>query len=362
MPRPTFATAALWGGAILLLGGCGTPQSDPRTAPPVVRVATVQAAANDGGGRYLTGVVAARIQSDLGFRVGGKVTDRLVDAGQTVRRGQILMRLDPADLLLATAAQGQTVAAARAQAARAVEDERRYRDLVAAGAVSASAYDQVKAAARTTQAQLAAAQAQSRITGNAADYAVLRADADGVVVAIMAEPGQVIAAGQPVVRLAKAGPREAAVSLPEALRPAIGSTARATLYDGASGPARLRQLSDAADPRTRTFDARYVLHGHGASAPLGSTVRITLPQAGATAAVSVPLSAVYDAGRGPGVWIVGDGDARVAWRPVTIMRLGAEVARIGGGLRPGDRYVTMGAHLLHQGQQVRVSSAPAGAL
>lgn len=360
MPRSTSVMALLWGAPVLFLGGCGTPEADPRTAPPLVRVDRATPVAGDG--RYLTGVVSARVQSDLGFRVGGKVTQRLVDVGQTVRRGQILMRLDPADLLLATAAQAQTVDAARAQAVRATADERRYRDLVAAGAVSASAYDQVKAAARSAQAQLAAAQAQSRIAGNEADYAVLRASADGVVVATLVEPGQVIAAGQPVIRLAHAGPREATVNLPEAVRPAIGSTARTTLYGGGNGTARLRQLSDAADPRTRTFEARYVLQGPGANAPLGSTVRIILSGDADGAAVRVPLAALHDAGHGPGVWIVPANATRVQWRPVTIAQLGEESAQIGAGLAPGDRYVTMGAHLLHQGQQVRVSSATDGAL
>lgn len=359
--RLSSTTVLIWAALFLLLGGCGAPEADPRTAPPLVRVAVAAPAA--GGGRYFTGVVSARVQSDLGFRVGGKVTERLVDVGQVVRRGQILMRVDPTDLLLATAAQAQAVSAARAQAERAVADERRYRDLVSAGAVSASAYDQAKAAALSARAQLDVAQAQARISGNAANYAVLRASADGVVVATLAEPGQVVTAGQAVLQLAHAGPREATISLPESLRPAIGSSARTTLYDGGGeGTARLRQLSDSADRRTRTFEARYVLQGHAAQAPLGATVRITLPGTVGDAAIRLPLSALYDAGRGPGVWVVGPKDQRVAWRPVRIAQLGEESASISGGLAPGDRFVTLGAHLLHQGQQVRVSVGRDGAL
>lgn len=359
-PRLSLATAPIWGAPLLVLAGCGAPEADPRTAPPLVRVAVAAPAA--AGGRYFTGVVSARVQSDVGFRVAGKVTARLVDVGQHVRRGQVLMRMDPTDLLLQTAAQSQAVGAARAQAERAAADERRYRDLVGAGAVSASAYDQAKAASLSARAQVQAAEAQARIAGNAADYAVLRASADGVVVATLAEPGQVVAAGQAVVRLAEAGPREATVSLPETLRPAIGSVARTTLYDGGgAGTARLRQLSDAADPRTRTFEARYVLQGAAAQAPLGATVRITLPGGADGAAIGLPLAALHDAGRGPGVWIVGT-DRRVAWRPVRIAGLGAENARISGGLAPGDRFVAMGAHLLHQGQQVRVAASRDGGL
>lgn len=303
------------------------------------------------------------MQSDIGFRVAGKVTQRLVNVGQQVRRGQVLMRMDPTDLLLQTASQAQTVDAARAQAERAAADERRYRDLVAAGAVSASTYDQVKAASLSAQAQLRSAQAQARIAGNAANYAVLRSTADGVVVATLAEPGQVVAAGQPVVQVAEAGPREATISLPESVRPAIGSIARAALYNGAGdGTARLRQLSSSADPRTRTFEARYVLQGAASNAPLGATVRITLPGASNGTAMQVPLSALHDAGRGPGIWIVGSQDRRVRWRPVRIAGLSEESARISGGLNPGERFVAMGAHLLHQGELVRVANSHEGAL
>ncbi len=359
--RSSLANALVLSAPALFLAGCGKQEADPRTAPPLVRVAVAAPAA--GNGRYFTGVVSARVQSDIGFRVAGKVTQRLVNVGQRVRREQILMRMDPTDLLLQTASQAQTVDAARAQAERAAADERRYRDLVAAGAVSASTYDQMKAASLSAQAQLRAAQAQARIAGNAADYAVLRSTADGVVVATLAEPGQVVAAGQPVVQVAEAGPREATVSLPESVRPAIGSVARATLYDGGSeSAARLRQLSSSADPRTRTFEARYVLQGAAATAPLGATVRITLPGATGDAAIQVPLSALHDAGRGPGVWVVGARDRRVTWRPVRIAGLGEETAQISGGLNAGDRFVAMGAHLLHQGEEVRVADGRDGAL
>jgi RND family efflux transporter MFP subunit len=177
-----------------------------------VRAAAVQEA--EAASRAFTGTVAARIQSDLGFRVAGKVLERLVDAGQTVKRGQPLMRIDPADLQLAAHAQQEAVSAARA-GTQASEDEARYRDLRGTGAISASAYDQVKAAADAAKAQLSAAEAQADVARNASSYAVLVADGDGVVMETLAEPGQVVNAGQPVVRLAHAGRREAVVQLPK---------------------------------------------------------------------------------------------------------------------------------------------------
>lgn len=352
-PARPILTALLAGGLALSIAACSKADPDPRTGPQLVRVATM-AAAGQLNHRF-TGVVSARVQSDLGFRVGGKVVERLVDTGQMVRRGQPLMRIDRTDLALATAAQAGAVEAAQARSIQTAADERRYRDLVSAGAVSASAYDQARAAADSARAQLAAARAQAGVARNAAGYAVLVADADGIVVETLAEPGQVVAAGQTVVRLARAGAREAVISLPETLRPVVGSMARALTFDGKpSGAARLRQLSNAADPRTRTFEARYVLEGAAANAPLGSTVTVELAEAQAQAARQIPLAALYDNGKGPGVWVIGTTRPEVVrWRPVQVAALDGETATITAGLRPQERFVALGAHLLHEGEIVR---------
>ncbi len=350
--------ALLSGLLALTLSACSQAPADPRVGAQLVRVAT--AGTSEHSQREFTGVVSARVQSDLGFRVPGKIIARLVDTGQIVRRGQPLMRIDRTDLALATLAQAGNVAAARAKALQTAADEKRYRDLVSAGAVSASAYDQAKAAADAARAQLAATQAQAGVARNEAGYSVLLADADGVVVETLAEPGQVITAGQTVIRLAHSGPREATISLPETIRPAIGSAASASVFNSASlGSARLRQLSNAADPQTRTFDARYVLEGVAANAPLGATVTIRLADAKAAAAMDVPLSALFDNGHGPGVWIVGGSPLQVAWRPVRLSGLGEETATVTAGLRPGERFVALGAHLLHQGEQVRIADQAA---
>lgn len=344
----------------LSLVACNKAEVDPRTQPPLVRVMTP---VRDGDAfREYSGIIAARVQSDLGFRVGGKVIERLVDAGQVVRRGQPLMRIDQTDLTLATRASLETVESARARAAQTAADERRLRDLVGAGAVSASAYDQAKAAADSARAQLAAAEAQARVARNEAGYSVLLADADGTVVETLAEPGQVVSAGQIVVRVARSGAREALIQLPETVRLATGSTVRARTYGGATGSARLRQLSDAADPATRTFEARYVLEGAPAQAPLGSTVTVTLAKEGEAAATVVPLGAIRDVGNGPGVWVIHSGSpATIAWRPVRISAIGEETATIASGLSAGERFVAMGAHKLHQGQAVRIAAPLAGA-
>lgn len=353
-----LATSALACALPFALAACGEKApSDPRTEVPLVRTAIVQRAVP--ASRSFTGTVAARVQSDLGFRVSGKVLERRVDAGQTVRRGQLLMRLDPIDLKLAAQARQEAVTAARARAQQTAQDEARYRDLRGTGAISASAYDQAKAAADAAKAQLSAAEADADVARNATGYADLVADGDGVVMETLAEPGQVVSAGQPVVRLAHAGRREAVIQLPETLRPVIGSVAQAALFGdgGASVPATLRQLSDTADPRTRTFEARYVLQGALADAPLGATVTIEIPDARVALqdGMQVPIGAVLDAGKGSGVWVVNGEPARVAWRPVTVLHLGDDSARVSGKLKQGDRVIALGAHLLREGEQVRVS-------
>jgi RND family efflux transporter MFP subunit len=345
---------------LFVLAACNdaTSSTDPRTQPPLVRIEAVEISAQSE--RSFTGIVAARVQSDLGFRVSGKVLERFVDTGQAVKRGQPLMRIDPKDLGLALQAQEQAVAAAKARARQTSQDESRYRNLVAAGAVSASAYDKTKAAAESASAELNAAQAQADVARNQTGYAVLLADADGVVVETLAEPGQVVAAGQVVVRVAHAGRREAIIDLPETVRPAIGSTGRATLYgNGLSGSAQLRQLSDAANRQTRTFEARYVLTGSLTDAPLGSTISIQLSDGQIKPALQVPIGAIFDSGKGPGVWLIEGETPRVTWRAVQIARLSDEAASVVGNLKAGDRVVGLGAHLLHEGEHVRLGSETA---
>ncbi|HEY4180919.1 MAG TPA: efflux RND transporter periplasmic adaptor subunit [Kofleriaceae bacterium] len=346
-------------GLSMLLACHHPPSSDVRTEPPLVRSIVVQS--NEAArSRSFTGTVAARVQSDLGFRVPGKVLERLVTAGQEVHRGQPLMRLDDVDLRLALNAQQAAVVGIAASARQATDDEARDRKLAATGAEPATTYDRVRAGAEAARAQLKAAEAQATVARNATRYALLVADAEGVIVETLAEPGQVVGAGQTVVRLAQHGPREAVVQLPETLRPALESSARAALYGRASAltPTHLRELSSAADPLSRTFQARYVLEGPLADAPLGATVTIVIPEDGAPLDLRVPISAVFDSGGGPGVWTIVD--ARVAWRPIKMDRIDDDTVSVSDGLKQGDRVVSLGAHLLHDGQQVRLAAEPAG--
>ena len=348
---------------VLVACGDNSASDDPRTKPPLVRSAAIELANNTA--HAFTGVVVARTQSDLGFRVQGKILERLVDTGQTVRQGQPLLRLDPVDLKLQAQAQQRTVDAAQARARKASSDEARYRGLVASGAVSASEYDQIKAAADSARAELSAARAQANVAQNATGYAVLLADSDGVVMETLAEPGQVVSAGQVVIRLARAGQREALVQFPETLRPAVGSPALATLYGNEKHPvsATLRLLSDSADATTRTYEARYVLNGDLANAPLGATVTLNVQDPKAERQVmQVPLTSLYDAGKGPGVWRISARPAKVTWTPVKVLSVGEDAAQVTGSVKPGEKIVALGAHLLHEGEIVRLAEQRNAAL
>jgi RND family efflux transporter MFP subunit len=329
---------------------------DPRTEPLLVKVAN--ATSISGVERSFTGTIAARVQSNLGFRVPGKIVERLVDVGQQVKAGQPLMRIDETDLKLALAAKRNAVAAARAVVVQTQADEQRYAALVKGGlAATPQRYEQAKTALDTAEAQLAAAEAEAKVSENQAAYSTLIAGSEGTVVTTPGEPGQVVAAGQTVVQLAHAGPREALVSLPETIRPVIGSVAEASLFGSAWGrtTARLRQISDSADAQTRTYEARYVLDGDSASAPLGATVKITISDSAKRADVAVPIAAILDDGSRTGVWIVDHASTTVRFTPVQVRRLGDETAVV-SGIAVGQPVVALGAHLLKEGAIVRTAA------
>jgi multidrug efflux pump subunit AcrA (membrane-fusion protein) len=308
------------------LTACSKPApQDPRTEAPLVAIATVSAAADMQ--RSFTGVVAARFESDIGFRVGGKVIQRLVDTGQHVVRGQVLMRLDPADLALGSTAQENEVEAARARSVEANADLKRLAGLVEQGAVSAQQYDQAVAAQKSASAQLNAALAQEGVARNADRYAVLVSDVDGIVTNTFADPGRVVTAGV------------------------------ASVYGVDQKPvtARLRELSSAANLQTRTYAARFVLEGSNENAPLGATVTVRLDDNSKAGQLTLPVSALYDSGTGPGVWLLDKTSSTIGFRPVKVAEVGEEQARIVSGLRPGDQVVALGAHLLHDSEKVRVA-------
>lgn len=327
--------------------------ADPRTAAPFVSIVKVRTP--DNVSRSFTGTIAARVQSDLGFRVPGKIVERLVNPGENVKAGQPLMKIDGTDMRLALTAKHNAVAAAQAMYVQAVSDEKRFATLVKNRAASTQQYERAKAALDTATAQLAAVKAEATVAQNEASYTVLLADADGTIVETLGEPGQVVAAGQIVVKLAKAGAREAQVWMPENLRPKPGATAQASIYGlDAEDNAVLRQISASADPQTRTYETRWVLQGAAADAPLGATVTIKIADEEAVTHTEIPVGSLLDDGARTGAWIVDEKASSVHFRDVKVERLGEETALV-SGLKEGEAVVALGAHLLTDGETIRTS-------
>jgi RND family efflux transporter MFP subunit len=361
-----YQLSLLIGAVIVIAGGAllGRDNQLPvdTTSLRLVRAYMVTSAGGDS--MEYTGVIHARTESDLAFRVSGKIIEKLVKAGDHVKRGQALMRLDPTDLRLAANAAQSAVEAARAQNKRAIADELRQRGLVAMKAVSVQEYEQAKAAADATTAQLNSAVAYARQLENQAGYAVLRADANGVIMEIPADVGQVVGPGNVVIRLAHDGPREAVVNLPEGNEKIAKSAATATLYadSGQTFPVKLRELSAMADPLTRTYQARFSLGGVGKNAPLGATVTVHLDGDNADGAVQqyeIPVSALYDGGAGTSVWVINPDTSTLSRRPVEVAKLGSETALVSKGLKPGEQILALGAHLVKEGEKVKILSGPA---
>jgi RND family efflux transporter MFP subunit len=349
--------------ALLLLAGtlaaCSEPPPPP-VVPKLVRVIKVGAGetAISGEQRSYSGEVRARIETTLGFRIAGKIVERKVDTGMAVKAGQVLARLDPADA-------GLQAAQAEAQRALAAADVARYRDLRAKNFISASALD-----ARETTFK--AAEAQAALAKNQASYTSLVAERAGVIGQVLAEPGQVVSAGQAVFRLMPDGEREIAIALPESEVSAfkLGQAAEVSFWAN-SGPAtkplagRLREISPVADPVTRTYAARVSLKDADPLLPLGmsATVRFPSGTSGATR-LTVPLTAIFQQGNQPAVWKVmqsgtpgGGADNTVVLQAISVAEFTERGAVVTGGLAGGEQIVAAGVNLLTAGEKVRVAAA-----
>jgi RND family efflux transporter MFP subunit len=302
--------------------------------------------------------VRARIEAPLAFQVGGRITSRRADAGQSVRAGQILMVLDPRDLDQALYAAEAEQAAAAATLLTAEADLRRARELAAQGYVSAQAVDRAELQRREAHSRQEAAAARVSQARHAREYAELKAPADGVLIDVTGEPGQVVSPGQTVATLAH-GAREIEVFLPDGVTaPARGT---AIVAGGQALPLTLRELSGAVDPLGRTRRARYAVASGGDHLVLGSVVatRFELGRdaaAGATAVFELPIGAVDERGEQPRVWRVRDG--RVQAVPVQVLRMDERNAQVAGALEPDDRVVALGAHLAREGMAVRERNTP----
>jgi RND family efflux transporter MFP subunit len=310
--------------------------------------------------------IRPRIEARLGFRVGGKLVRRLVEVGSPVRAGQVLAQLDPEDLKLADQAQQAALRSAQAHLDQVSADNRRVHELHDKGFVSAAELQRSDTALKSAQAQLESARAQSGLQSHQAGYASLVADAAGVVTAIEAEPGQVLAAGAAVIRLALDRGRDVVFSVPEDQVTALSGrqgkagTLQMRLWgEEAWQPVTVREVAAAADPVTRTFLVRADL---GRSpARLGQSATVRLSASGAEPVIHVPLSALSRQAERTQVWVLDESAMVVHARPVELDGVDGEQARIRSGLQPGQLVVTAGVHVLTEGQAVRRWQDPARA-
>jgi membrane fusion protein, multidrug efflux system len=304
--------------------------------------------------------VRARTESRLGFRVGGKLVTRPADLGDTVKAGQVLATLDAQVLRLGEASAQAALAGAQSGYKVAEADFKRFQELRRQGFISEAELQRHQAELDAARSSYQQARAQSQVQGNQAAYAKLTATAAGVITAVEAEPGAVVAAGTPIVRLAHDGPRDVVFNVPEDRLPQIRALAgkagalKVELW-GATGaplPATVREVAAAADPTTRTFLVKADIGK--ADARLGQTATVTIENAAVSGVVKLPLSAVMGKGGQSSVWLVDAGTMTVKQQPVQVAGAQGNEVVIAAGLSPGQRVVTAGAHVLTPGQKVKL--------
>ena len=358
-PRRKSRVPAAWRsliaavGASLLLAACQAETAPAKLERPV----QVQRVAFETGAmaREFVGVVRARYESDLGFRVAGKIITRVVNVGDRVRVGDVIARLDARDLQLQVESAEAELAAATSSLAQAASDLQRYATLKSRGYAAIADFDRKQAANDEAEGRLNRAKRSLELARNQLAYAELKSDADGIVTATLAEPGQVVAIGQAVARLAHRGEKEAVVSLPETW---LGEAqrAKATMRLWSDGDrrfqARLRELSPQADPATRTFAARFTISDADDNVAFGMTATVILERERETPVARVPLAAVLNRGTGPSVYVV-DETGSLGLRPVTVAAFTGDAALVTAGINDGDRIVTLGVQKLEAGLRVR---------
>lgn len=349
--------------ALLLLAGCGdsapAQTEGPRARP--VQVVNVVLAPREAEKRFV-GVVRARREIDLAFRVPGKVTQRLVGIGDRVAPGTVVARVDPEDLKLELQSAEAELSAAKANLSQNAAEDERARSLTAKGFASAAELDRKALAKEEAVGRLERARRALELAQNRLSYADLVSDQAGVVIATAAEPGQVVATGQTIVRVARLDEKEALVALPE-IDLADARTAPASMElwaaPGKAYPVRLRELSPQADATSRTYPARFTILDPDETVALGMTASVTLHPKDQAKVARLPLSAVIDKGHGPLVFVVEPKTSILAARPVEIAAYTDADVIIASGLKDGDEVVTLGVQTLEPGLAVRTVPAKA---
>jgi membrane fusion protein, multidrug efflux system len=350
--RPALLSLLL---ATVMIAGC-KEEHPAAEAPAPVRVQRIEVATATEARAY-TGVVRARYETDLGFRVSGKITERLVNIGDRVKKDQPLARLDPTDYNLAVKSDEAELDAARSALAQAAADELRYEKLLTERWVAPAAYEQKKAAADGARGRVERDERALDLARNQLAYTELRANEAGIVTALPVEAGQVVAAGQLAVRVAQLAEREVAVAIPESrLNDTRASTAIVDLWSDGSRhyPSTLREFSPQADPITRTYQARFTIQGADDAVALGMTATVRLTPRQGRQVVRLPLGAIYSDGGGASVWVVTEDNAHLHRTPVEVIEFRQNDVLIASGLHGNERVVALGAQLLDDNKVIRI--------
>lgn len=350
----TKFTLALLIVLVTAISGCSKPVPKTEEVRPV-RVIRLDAQRADAVAEF-SGDVRARVESRLGFQVGGKITARKVDVGTIVKRGQVLMQLDPQDLQLAQAQAQAGLQAAQSNRDLAQAELTRYQQLRSKNFISQAVLDAKQTAYTSAESNVAQARAAFKGQSNQAGYAVLVSDVDGVVTAVDAEPGQVVAAGTPVLRIAQAGAKEVVVGIPEDkvanLRRITDVRVRIWADPQAVLKGKLRELSPIADPVTRTYAAKITILNTPAEVKLGMTAYVSFVAKTPNPMFAVPLTALLQSKNTTSVWLVENGVVRLA--PVQIGGTSGDDVLLAGGVSAGQTIVTAGVNLLKVGQKVKI--------
>ncbi len=344
--------------ALIALGWFIHSQSRANTAIqdiPVVK-AQVVSAGEDGATYNYSGVVHGRFESQLAFQVSGKLIRRNVDAGSVVKTGQILMQIDPIDVEQGFTASKAQLQAAESQFKLAKDNLERFKALYDQKLMSQAEFDRYQNMVDSAYALLRQARAQYTHGSNQLNYCNLYADGSGVVAATYAETGQIVAAGQPVVVLVKGNDREIEINVPENRLTDFNKVQQFKVTFWAlpdiTVVGRIREIAPMADPITRTYKARISLVNPPAAAELGMTATVTETASNGELALYLPLSAIYQSGDTPGIWLVRQG--MVHWKPVKLGSFGdGDQVQVLQGLQVGDMIVTAGVHKLREGEKVR---------
>jgi RND family efflux transporter MFP subunit len=349
----------LAGAAIAIsLAGCNDKVAEKATPLRPVLVATAHYEA-ESPARSFVGTIRPRIETDMGFRVPGKVAKRLVEVGQTVDVGQPLATLDEIDLRLQAEQADAELNASTGVLAQAAAAEQRSKDLRAKGWATDAQLDQAKATADEARARLNRAERSVELTKNSLSYATLVADTRGVVTATLIDAGQVVASGQTAIRVARFAEKEAVVAIPETLLGrAKDGVATVTLWSDPNKKyaAKLREIAPAADAATRTYLAKFSLPDAGEQVSLGMTATLTLSDPETTRVARLPLSALFSEGGGPSFYIVDD-KGGVTLKPVAVKSYESNDVVISGGVDEGAKVVALGVQKLDPAQKVRVVSS-----